>query len=159
MNLDPKTVKQAVFRAADMLSGMGYTGTHGSFHLLDLNLQKNTITAILHNLIAWQVSQLDPRWTFHPKGGKTPDLTDKKGDRIQVKCTSNARIKGNFVSVGRGYFVAVKYSKVEERDVWAVKINEILMGELEEGDWDRKERTQWAFLKPEAEAKLQRVYP
>jgi len=57
--LRDETVRKAVLRAADILSGMGYTGPHGSIHLLDLNLQSNTITSILHNMIAWQISKLD----------------------------------------------------------------------------------------------------
>src|SRR5258705_673540 len=91
-------VKNAVQRAADILSGMGYTGPHGSIHLLDLNLQSNTITGILHNMIAWQISKLDSRWEFHPKGGRTADLTSKDGSEIQIKTTSDDRIKGNYVS-------------------------------------------------------------
>jgi hypothetical protein len=55
VDLDPEQVKKACLDAADMISGMGYHGSHGSFHLLDLNLQANTVTAILHNMIAWQI--------------------------------------------------------------------------------------------------------
>lgn len=58
----------------------------------------NTLSAILHNMIAWQISQLDNRWTFHDKGDPTPDLTTPLGVGIQVKVTSNKHIKGNKVS-------------------------------------------------------------
>jgi hypothetical protein len=109
--LDPEIVKRACFRAAEILSGMGYTGRYGSIHLLRLNLQTNTITAILHQMVAWQISQLDPTWTFHAPGGRTPDLTDSKGRGIQVKATSNERIKGNRVSPNEGYLHNSKLQK------------------------------------------------
>jgi hypothetical protein len=51
--LDPKTVIEATLRAAEMLTGMGYQGKYGSVHLLRLNIQTNTLTAILHNMVAW----------------------------------------------------------------------------------------------------------
>ncbi len=67
-DLSDETIVKAALNAADILSGMGYTGKHGSIHLLQLNLQTNTITAILHNIIAWQINQLDNKWIFKPKG-------------------------------------------------------------------------------------------
>jgi len=153
--LNPEIVKQAASRAAEILTGMGYHGKYGSVHLLRLNIQTNTLTAILHNMIAWQISQLDDRWTFHAKGGATPDLTDSFGRGIQVKATSNTHIKGNQVSPNEGYYIAVKYT----REAYTIRIDWILMGELYEGDWERPAGTQWAILKPEAKARLQRIYP
>lgn len=155
-DLDSATVRQAAHRAAEMLTGMGYTGRWGSIHLLQLRLQRNTITAILHNLIAWQISQLDSRWTFNPKGGRTPDLESALGEGIQIKATSNKLIKGNKVSPNEGFYLAVKYDITGQ---FAVEIREILMGELHRDDWTRPERTQWAILKPGAEARLRRIYP
>jgi len=157
--LDPAIVIQAALRAAEMLSGMGYHGRYGSVHLLNLNLQSNTVTAIYHNMIAWQISRLDPRWEFHPKGGATPDLTSDSGQGVQIKATSNAKVKGNRVSPNEGYYIAVKYSRVPEAGVMAIQVNEILMGELSRDDWDRREGTQWAILKREAEARMRRIYP
>jgi len=158
--LSAETVIEAAKRAAEILSGMGYHGPYGSVHLLDLNLQTNTVTAIYHNLVAWQISELDPRWQFHPKGGATPDLTDASGQQgIQIKATSNAKIKGNKVSRNEGYYVAIRYSRDPERGPTAIKVDEILMGELREDDWERIEGTQWAILKPEAQKRLKRVYP
>lgn len=154
-HLKPETVKEACLTAAEILAGMGYTGRHGSIHLLRLNLQSNTVTAILHNMIAWQISQLDPRWEFKPKGGATADLVAVEGQKIQIKATSNMHIKGNKVSPNEGYYIAVKYS----RQNYHIKIEEILMGELKRDDWKRPEGTQWAILKGEAEARLCRVYP
>ena len=142
-------------RAVEILEGMSSTGKHGSVHLLDLQLQSNTITAILHNTVARQIAELDKKWTFRPKGGATPDLTTKDGKGIQVKATSDKTVKGNRVSVNEGYFVVVKYS----RENYELIINEILMGDLESDDWDRREGTQWAFLKPTGEAKLRKIYP
>lgn len=159
MNLKPDVVKDAALRAAEMLSGMGYQGRYGSVHLLDLNLQSNAVTSIFHNMVAWWISRLDPRWTFHPKGGRTADLTSRSGTGIQIKATSNAKIKGNKVSPNEGYYVAVKYSRVGDAGVWAIKVREILMGELKSDDWDRREGTQWAILKPEAESRMRRIYP
>jgi len=153
--LDPKIVIDATLRAAEILSGMGYQGKYGSVHLLSLNIQTNTLTAILHNMIAWQISQLDNKWTFHMKGGPTPDLTDSFGMGIQVKVTSNKHIKGNQVSPNEGFYIAVRYT----REAYMVKINWILMGELYKGDWERPWGTQWAILKPEARARLAQVYP
>jgi hypothetical protein len=153
--LNPKTVNEAVLRAAEILSGMGYQGKYGSVHLLRLNIQANTLTAILHNMIAWQISELDPRWKFYPKGGATPDLLDDSRHGIQIKATSNKFIKGNKVSPNEGYYIAVKYSRAE----FTVQINEILMGELHRDDWERPAGTQWAILKPEAESRLRRIYP
>lgn len=142
-----------------MLSGVGYTGKYGSFHLLDLNLQSNTVTAILHNMVAWEISQLDPAWTFHPKGGATPDLTNAKGKGVQVKVTSDKKIKGNYVSAGTGFYLAVKYQRTPGPTLRAVEITEIRMGQLAADDWDRKKGTQWAILKADAEAKMQKLYP
>jgi hypothetical protein len=153
--LSQEVVKTAALRAAEILSGMGYTGKYGSAHLMRLNLQANTITAILHQMVAWQISQLDPNWIFHPSGGRTPDLTDALGHGVQIKATSNSKIKGNMVSPNEGYFIIIKYSREE----YSIRIREILMGELGRGDWNRREGTQWAFLKPEAEAKLHRIDP
>lgn len=153
--LDTKTVIDATLRAAEILTGMGYHGTYGSVHLLRLNIQTNTITAILHNMIAWQIGQLDNRWTFHPKGGPTPDLTDSLGKGIQVKATSNTYIKGNQVSPNEGYYIAVKYTK----KAFTIRIEWILIGELHEDDWKRPPGTQWAILKPEAKASLRSIYP
>ena len=153
--LDSNIVRDAALRAAEILSGMGYHGKHGSIHLLRLNLQTNTLTAILHNMIAWQISELDNRWELHAKGGPTPDLTDSLGTGIQVKVTSNKHIKGNRVSANEGYYIAVKYT----REAFSIKIDWILMGELYEDDWERPKGTQWAILKPEAKARMRGVYP
>ena len=157
MALDPNTVKEACLRAADILSGMGYIGPYGSIHLLNLKLQRNTLTAIFHNIVAWQISELDKNWDFKPRGGRTPDLVyrGREDQGIQLKCTSNGTIKGNRVSRNKGYFVLVKYSLCDFR----VKVEEILMGELDSADWDRPEGTQFAILKGDAEAKLCRIYP
>jgi hypothetical protein len=155
MSLKPEIVREACLRAAEILSGMGYTGRYGSVHLLRLNLQSNTITAILHNLIAWQISELDKKWSFKPKGGRTPDIINSQGNGWQIKTTSNRQIKGNKVSPNEGKYIAVKYS----RENFSIKINEILMGELKRDDWNRPEGTQWAILKPEAETRLCRIYP
>ena len=152
--MDPELAKQASFRAAEILSGMGYTGKYGSTHLFDLGLQANSITAILHNMIGYQVAEIDPSWEFKPKGGKTPDLV-RGNAGVQIKVSSDARIKGNYVSPGKGYYLAVKYV----REGYTINIREIMMGELGEADWDRRQHTQFAFLKKEAEARLQRVYP
>jgi hypothetical protein len=144
-DLADKVIINAALRAAEILSGMGYNGRYGSIHLLHLRLQMNTVTAILHNLIAWQISQLDVRWTFFPKGGRTPDLVNATGDGIQIKATSNKHIKGNKVSPNEGYYITVKYEKSEQ---FQVRVNEILVGELRSDDWDRPPGTQWAILKP-----------
>jgi len=154
-DLSPEVVKEAALRAAEMLAGMGYHGKYGSVHLLRLNIQTNTLTAILHNMVAWQISELDKRWTFHAKGGPTPDVTDAFGRGIQVKVTSNKHIKGNQVSPNEGYYIAVKYTK----EAFNIRIDWILMGELYEDDWERPPGTQWAILKPRAKARLQRIYP
>jgi len=156
--LSPDIVIRAAQEAAEIISGMGYTGPYGSIHLLDLDLQQNTVTAIFHNLVAWRISQLDPRWRFHPKGGSTPDLSTEMGIGIQIKATSNAKIKGNRVSRNEGYYIAVKYRR-QQPPLRAIAVTEILMGELREHDWERREGTQWAFLKPEAERRLRRIYP
>jgi hypothetical protein len=155
MTLKPEIVREACIKAAEILSGMGYIGSHGSVHLLKLNLQSNTVTAILHNMVAWQISQLDSNWSFKPKGGRTPDLTNLKGEGAQIKATSDEQVKGNKVSPNEGYYIIVKYS----RENYTIQINEILMGDLKRGDWQRPKGTQWAILKPEAEARLRRIYP
>jgi hypothetical protein len=100
--------------------------------------------------------RIDPRWTFRPKGGGTPDLTSADGGGIQVKVTSDKKIKGNFVSSGSGYYVAVKYRR--KAGSTAVEIAEILVGWLEHDDWDRREGTQWAMLTPKAESRMKRIY-
>lgn len=153
--LDSKIVIDATLRAAEVLAGMGYHGKYGSVHLLRLNIQTNTLTAILHNMIAWQISELDKKWTFHGKGGATPDLTDSSGIGIQIKATSNTHIKGNQVSPNEGFFIAVRYT----REAYMIKINWILMGEIYKDDWNRPPGTQWAILKPEARKRLVQVYP
>lgn len=160
MKLDDAVVRNACLRAAEMLSGIGYTGRFGAFHLLrDLNLQTNTVTAILHNMVAWQISQLDPRWTFHPKGGGTADLTcAEDGGCVQIKVTSGSRILGNRVSKGEGEYVGVLYGTRTTHSL-SIEIVEILVGSLRSEDWDRKEGTQYAFLRPEAQAKMRRIYP
>ena len=107
-------------------------------------------------MIAWQISQLDPRWDFHPKGGGTPDLSNASGQVIQVKATSNKSIKGNRVSANQGYYIAVKYTK---KGPFSIEIREIRMGELTGEDWHRPSGTQWAILKPEAEERMRRIYP
>jgi len=155
LSLRPEVVIKASMRATDVLEGMGYIGKHGAIKLVKLNLQTNTVTAILHNMIAWQIGKLDKRWTFKPKGGGTPDLVDAEGHGIQVKVASGAKIIGNRVSVGKGYYVAVKYKRKGQ----GVVIAEIRMGELESEDWDRRKGTQFAFLRPEGEAKLRKIYP
>lgn len=149
------TVIEASLRAAEILTGMGYHGKYGSVHLLRLNVQTNTITAILHNMIAWQISELDKRWTFHERGGGTPDLTGPSGAAIQVKVTSNTHIKGNQVSPNEGFFVAVKYTRKD----YTVNIEWILMGEIYKSDWNRPPGTQWAILKAAARQRLVQVYP
>lgn len=155
VTLDPEHVKKACLDAAAMISGMGYHGPQGSFHLLDLNLQSNTVTAILHNMIAWRLAQIDPRWTFRPKGGGTPDLTGEDGGGIQIKVTSDGKVKGNAVSAGSGYYVAVKYRR--KLGTTTIEIVEILAGWLERDDWDRRIGTQWAMLSRDAEARMQRI--
>jgi len=106
-------------------------------------------------MIAWQISELDGRWTFHAKGGPTPDLTGLSGAGVQVKVTSNKQIKGNQVSPNEGYYIAVKYTKED----FSIRIGWILMGELFKDDWERPPGTQWAILKPQAKDRLRRIYP
>jgi len=137
---------------------MGYIGPHGSIHLLSLSIQNNTLTAILHNLLGWQVHQLDSRWTFHEKGGATPDLTSPDHGGIQIKVTSDTKIKGNRVSANEGYFITLKYKR-KRGDEIGVEIREIRMGRLSHEDWDRPAGTQWAILTPRGERKLRVVYP
>jgi len=150
-------VKSAALRAADIIMGMGYTGEYGSIHLLSLNIQTNTLTAILHNLIAWQISELDTRWKFHPRGGGTPDLTNEDGEGIQVKVTSDKQVKGNKVSKNEGYYIIVKYTR--DTSTYIVTIKWILEGQLYTSDWNRPDGTQMAILKREAVIRLRQVYP
>lgn len=152
---DPVKVRDAALRAAEVMAGMGYTGEYGSVHLMRLNIQTNTLTAILHNLIAWQISQLDTEWVFHPKGGGTPDLTNSQGVGVQVKVTSDKQIKGNKVSKNEGYYIAVGYLRKD----FKVFIKWILMGLLHDDDWNRPPGTQMAILKTEARIRLEQVYP
>lgn len=155
-DLSDETIITATLNAVEILSGMGYLGRHGSIHLLELKLQTSTVTATLHNLVAWQISRLDPRWTFKPKGGRTPDLIDASGIGIQIKVTSDKYIKGNRVSPNEGYYIAVMYTRKEQ---FEVKIRNILVGELYCDDWDRPGKTQLAILKKEAKDRLRRIYP
>ncbi len=157
-SLEDEVIKKAAFRAAEVLAGMGYTGKYGSIHLLGLGIQTNTLTAILHNLLGWQISQIDRRWTFHEKGGATPDLTSPNNRGIQIKVTSDTKIKGNKVSANEGYFITLKYKR-KRGDEMGVEIREIRVGRLSSQDWDRPQGTQWAILTPEGEKKLRVVYP
>lgn len=150
-------VKFAALRAADIIMGMGYNGEYGSMHLLALNIQTNTLTAILHNLIAWQISELDPSWKFHPRGGGTPDLTNEDGGGIQVKVTSDNQVKANKISKNEGYYIIVKYTR--DTSTYTVTIKWILEGQLYTNDWNRPDKTQMAILKREAVIRLRQVYP
>ena len=148
-------VRQACLDASDILSGIGYTGPKGSIHLLQLKLQSNTVTSILHNMIGWQLAEHDKRWTFRPKGGGTPDLeTSDRSESLQIKVTSDGQVKANRISRNEGKFLIVKYSRIEYR----IQIDNVLMGELHDEDWIRPENTQFAILKPEAETRLPCVY-
>lgn len=153
--LNSDVVKNAVFRAAEILSSMGYHGNYGSVHLLRLNIQTNTLTAILHNLITWQISELDKRWSFYPKGGATPDLTNQDGISLQVKVTSDKYIKGNQITTNEGNYLAIRYLREE----FTIKIIWILLGELHSDDWTKPPRTQLAILKSIALAKLKMIFP
>lgn len=153
--IDTDAIVRASLAASEIISGMGYTGTHGSIHLLKLNTQTNTITAILHNLIAWQISTLDSRWTFHPKGGGTPDLTNDAGQGVQVKVTSDQHIKGNKVSSGNGFYVVICYA----RSSFSVTIKWVLSGVLCSDDWNRPTGTQLAILSKEAKMRMKQLYP
>ena len=156
--IDPEIIRKAVFYARDVMQGMGYNGNHGSIHLMDLKLQTNTITSILHNLIGYQISRLSTVWTFHPRGGNTADLTDDRTgigySKIQIKVTSDDKIKGNRISFNEGYFICVKYY----REQYNVLIKQILAGEIMNDGWTRNEKTQLAILKPEAEKKLRKIW-
>jgi hypothetical protein len=55
----------------------------------------------------------------------------------------------------RVIYITVSY----RRKNFSIEIDKIKMGELKQEDWERREGTQWAFLKPQAEAKLQTIYP
>lgn len=153
--IDPNIVILASQRASTVMIGMGYIGEYGSIHLLDLNVQTNTITAILHNLIAWQISELDRQWVFHPKGGGTPDLTNDKNQSIQVKVTSDNQVKGNQVSTNEGYYIAIKYIRSDHN----VTIKWIIMGQIYADDWSKPKGTQMSILKKEARIRLEQVYP
>jgi hypothetical protein len=153
--LNNETAIKAALAAADIISGMGYIGTHGTIHLLEIDVQTNTITAILHNLVARQISKLDATWIFHPKGGGTPDLTDKDDMGIQIKVTSDKQVKGNAVSANEGHYVIVKYIRAE----YTITIKWILAGQLHSDDWNKPAGTQLAILKKEAQLRLEQVYP
>ncbi len=153
--LSTEIIKKAVFISADILSNMGYHGEYGSIHLLKLNIQTNTLTAILHNLIAWKISELDNRWVFHPKGGGTPDLTNINGLSLQVKVSSDKYIKGNQVSVNQGDYLITKYERTE----YTVRIILIMIGELKDEDWNKPKGTQLAILKNAALANLRMIFP
>lgn len=149
------TIKKAVFNAVDIMEGLGYTGKHGSIHLMRLGLQTNAITSIFHNLVAWQISKLDHTWKFHSKGGNTADLSDSiTGDTIQIKTTSDNKIKGNRITKHNGYYICVKY-RVEDYEIF---IREILAGDLLDTDWTKSATTQFAFLTKQGESKLKRIF-
>jgi hypothetical protein len=149
-------IKNAVFSAGDIIEGMGYTGKYGSIHLMDLRLQTNAIASIFHNLIAWRISKLTKNeWVLHHKGGGTADLTNPLlSKEIQIKTSSDDRIKGNKISKNQGHYICVKY-RVEGFELF---IKSILKGDLRSEDWTTSDKTQFAFLNKASELKLESVF-
>ena len=82
----------------------------------------------------------------------------RDGSCVQIKATSGSKILGNRVSKGTGQYVGVRYRSRSGEDL-AIEIREILVGSLASEDWERKEGTQWAILKREAQAKMRKIYP
>lgn len=159
--IDAKLVRNSVFNAASVMQSIGYSGSLGSIHLMDLKLQTNTISAILHNLIGWQISKLSKeKWKFHPKGGNTADLTlsSRNGSvmMIQLKVTSDDRIKGNRITKNMQdwYWVIAKYQK----EGYTIYVREILMGQLGADAWTSNDKTQFSFVTKEAESRLVKVW-
>lgn len=95
------------------------------------------------------------RYASEYGGGGFQQRLDIIRDKL-FPLTSNKKIKGNKVSANEGYYVAVKYAITEGE--YNIIIREVLMGELFKEDWERREGTQWAILKPEAEKRLRRIY-
>jgi len=152
--ISDSTLYKAVFQASEMMQGLGYTGKNGSIHLMNLGLQTNAITSIFHNLIAWQIARIGHGWKFHPKGGGTPDLTHIDGASIQVKTTSDNKIKSNRITKHDGFYLCVKYRR-EGFEIW---IKQILSGFLNDSDWSKSQKTQFAFLTEEGEKKLKKIF-
>lgn len=138
------------------MQSIGYSGVLGSIHLMDLKLQTNTISAILHNLIGWQISKLSKeRWKFHPKGGNTADLTCKD-EKMQIKVSSDDAIKGNRITknIQEWFWIIAKY----HREGYTIYVRQILMGYLDSSAWITNDRTQFSFVSKEAESKLVNVW-
>jgi hypothetical protein len=153
----------AAMEAAEILSGFSYSGLPcGEIRLIrdatrrnvKGKLQTNTVSAMLHNLIAWRINKNDPSWEFLPKGGATPDLK-RGGDEVQVKVTSTKTPMGNKVSKGAGQFILVLY-RLEEGDV---RIRRIHVGDLLADDWKAGGgNTQFVTLTRDALKKMPCIY-
>ena len=133
--LDSKIVIDASLRAAEILTGMGYQGKYGSVHLLRLNIQTNTLTAKLHNMIAWQISELDKRWALHQVDGLNAYLTNDDGSAIQFRVICGKRKEINRIKPLPGLYSVITYSKSTTDSLTSIKIEKIEMVEVTADDW------------------------
>ncbi len=119
---------------------------------MDLVPQTNIISSICHNQVARMVSTLSRDWIFDPKG-----ILIHKRDRstIQIKTTSDGQIKRNRISTSSGYYIVVKYT----RQKFTLLIDEILLGFLDDSDWSKSDKTQFAFITKKGASKLKTIYP
>lgn len=129
---------KAVFRATEMIKGMGYIGEYGTVHLLDLNLINNAISSIFNNLIIFQLKTL----------GVTID------ENTHVKTFSDNKIKANRISDNEGYYICISYRKGRG---YTIAIRDIKVGELVCTDWNKSDRTQFSFLNQKGQSKLRSI--
>jgi hypothetical protein len=146
MELDDEVVRQAALRAADMLSGMGYLQNDASRH----TLRRRTLTTALQRLIAWQITELDPRWSVRKAGSIRPFLLGADGRAVQLRVTSSKRRLVHKIMALAGTYVVVRYSLTPIGQRTAVDIAEIRMADIGPDDWICTGRPVRAFsnLKP-----------
>ncbi|GEM_PF-1968170 len=155
-NLSSKTINQAVIDAVSSVNNSRLQIRNRRIPLLGLGLQSNTICAIIHNLVAKRISELNPKWTFRPHGGAGGDLGGPRNIEVEIKTTTDKRIKGNRVTFKPGYSICVFLTKPSQNT--PLEIKEVRCGFLQRRDWTSGgQKTQFSFVKGSALSRLRKV--
>ncbi|HRY29398.1 MAG TPA: hypothetical protein P5079_05090 [Elusimicrobiota bacterium] len=124
--------------------------------LLDLKLQSNTICAVVHNLLARGISELNNAWQLREKGSAGGDLGGPENIEVEIKTTTDRRIKGNRIKLKTGYFICLFLSKPAPE---GLTLREVRCGYVQRQDWHVMPKTQFAYIKPEVIQMMDRVFP
>ncbi|HOW28850.1 MAG TPA: hypothetical protein PK876_10180 [Elusimicrobiota bacterium] len=156
-NLRNESIVQAAREAVRVINESSVDYLSRRIPFLSLKLQSNTICAILHNLVARGISELEPGWQLRESGAAGGDLGGPENIEVEIKTSTDKKIKGNRIKLKTGYFICLFVSKPKHDEPLALR--EVRCGYIQRRDWTVQPKTQFAFINPATVSALTQLYP